>query len=513
MSQDSARQVRERGSPGTPATPHGHGSDAPDDPSAELAPTRDFSASAGLSTSSIRLSEGPLSFGRYLLREKIGQGGMGAVFLAEQPELKREVAIKIIRGGELATEEQVLRFHSEAQAVARLNHPNIVAIHDFGFTDGLHYFTMDLMRGGSLAQRLASQEYTAEESAGIVMQLARAVEYLHKRGVIHRDLKPGNVMFDEGGRPCLTDFGLAKILEDQTGCTRTGDVVGTASYMSPEQASGLMRDVTPLTDVYSLGAILYEMLTGHPPFVGDNFVDTLLRVMESEPTPPRWLRRDLSRELEQVCLKCLEKRPERRYATAAALAEDLERYLHGDPVESCATGWLQTTRRVWRLYPALSAHCAILAAVALIVAIRHVFANGANENFWVVEGIIAAWGALSLGLQWLQAREHRRHLIQSAWAVLDPLLITALIYLAEAPRETLLAAYPAYIAASGLWVRERLVATATLASLVGYAVLLGLRPNLGDPLHHALILASLMIIVGVVVGFQVRRLRILNRFL
>lgn len=476
-------------------------------------PTRDVAPHSAVSTTLLRLSEGGIPFGRYHLVELIGRGGMGAVFRAEQPELRREVAIKIILGGEQATDEQILRFQAETQAAARLTHPNIVAIHEVGFADGLHYFTMDLMRGGTLAQRLCKQQCPVEEAARVVMHLARAVEYLHSRGVIHRDLKPSNVMFDVDDRPCLTDFGLAKVLEDENGCTRTGDVVGTASYMSPEQASGSVREVSPLTDVYSLGAILYEMLTGRPPFVGESFVDTLLQVLESEPTLPRKLRPGLSHELEQICLKCLEKRPHHRYQSAAALADDLERFLHGEPVESCARELPQVARRVVRRYPALSAHSAILLAVALIVVLRHLFANAPNQNFVVIEALIAFWMVLAFVMQWFQTREDRRPWVQLTWTVIDPLFITALIYLAEEPHETLLAAYPAFIAASGLWVRERLVAVATLVSLVGYGALLILHPSLVFPVHHPVILLSIMIIVGVVVGFQVRRLRMLNQFL
>lgn len=453
------------------------------------------------------------SLGGYVLMEEIARGGMGAVYRASQPGLRREVAIKVILSGEFASEDQIRRFQAEAQSAAAIQHPSIVSIHDFGCDNGLHYFTMDLMTGGSLSQRLATEGCDQIRAARIIVQVARAVEYLHQRGVIHRDLKPSNILFNDDGAPCVTDFGLAKILEDDTGCTRTGDVLGTASYMSPEQASGMIRVVSQRSDIYSLGAILYEMLTGSPPFVGDSFVDTILRVIEGEPTPPRLMKCKVDRELELICLRCLEKRPEDRYASAGELADDLDRFLQGDPIESYNGDYFQIMRRACRRYPALAAHCLILLAVALIVLVRKMAADAANEYFYAVEGLIAVWIAASFVLQQLQAHDRWSFRGLLAWTLIDPLLITILIYLSEPPRETLLAAFPAFIAASGLWVREQLVASATLASMACYGVLLTQHRDLLSPVHHPMIFLSLLAIVGFVVSYQVRRLRMLNQFL
>ncbi|QDU89107.1 Serine/threonine-protein kinase PknB [Pirellulimonas nuda] len=475
-------------------------------------PTRTYDTQTTLSPSALRLTDGPLPFGKYRLLEQVGRGGMGAVFRAEQPDLQREVAVKIILGGGMATEDQVRRFHQEAQAAACLRHPNVVAIHDVGFAAGMHYIAMEYMPGGSLAQRLKCDGRIREDAAQIALEVARAVDHLHQRGVIHRDLKPSNIMFDDADRPCLTDFGLAKLFEADSGCTRTGDVLGTASYMSPEQASGMIRVVSPLSDVYSVGAILYEMLVGRPPFVGENFVETILRVLEGEPVPPRRLRRDVDPELQQICMRCLEKRPEDRYASAAELAGDLERFVRGEPIETRMDGLSQSLRRNVRRRPALLAHGAILLAVALVVATRNLTGAG-NTNFVVIEALLGVWFLIAFALQWAQQQEDRKNAALTAWVVLDALFITTLICLSEPPRETLLAAYPALIAASGLWVRERLVAAAACACLAGYAALLWLSPELAQPLHHAIIFAALLVVTALVVGFQVRRLRVLNQFL
>ncbi len=241
------------------------------------APTRSLNTAAYLASSTLKFDGAPLVFGRYRLLEQIGRGGMGAVFRAEQTDLHREVAIKVILQGELATEAELQRFQHEAQAAASLRHPNIVSIHDVGCTDGLHFFAMELMQGGNLAERLHERPLSDTEAVELVLRVARAVAYLHARGVIHRDIKPSNIVFDDHGSPCLTDFGLAKAFDIDGGQTRTGDVLGTASYMSPEQASGAIRNISPQSDVYSLGAVLYELITGVPPFQGESFLDTVLR--------------------------------------------------------------------------------------------------------------------------------------------------------------------------------------------------------------------------------------------
>jgi eukaryotic-like serine/threonine-protein kinase len=295
----------------------------------------------------------PRSFGDFTLVSELGRGGMGVVYEARQRSLNRTVALKMIREARLASESDRARFRGEAEAAARLHHPNIVTVHEVGTADGQAYLCMEYVEGQTLAQRVnADGPLPPREAARLVAVIARAVHHAHEQGVLHRDLKPSNILLrkaEVGGRkgdeesdsalrtphsaltPKVSDFGLAKLIDRTESLTRTGDFVGTPSYMAPEQATN-RRDVTPAADVYSLGAILYELLTGRPPFQASNPVDTLLLVLEQEPIPPRDLNPSVDRDLELVCLKCLQKPADLRYTTAAALAADLEAYLVGDPL-------------------------------------------------------------------------------------------------------------------------------------------------------------------------------------
>jgi serine/threonine-protein kinase len=277
------------------------------------------------------------SFGDYELLAEIARGGMGVVFKARQKRLKRLVALKMIRAGQLATPDDLQRFRVEAEAAARLRHPNIVAVHEVGEVDGQLFFSMDFIEGLTLAQRLRDGPLPGRTAAGYVRQLARAVHYAHRQGILHRDLKPSNVLLDHEEQPHLTDFGLAKRLDTaDTALTQTGAVVGTPSYMAPEQAAGRVKELGPACDVYGLGAVLYELVTGRPPFRSDTPLDTVLQVLEREPVPPRFLNPKIEPDLETICLKCLEKEPSRRYASTDELADDLQRYLDGETIRACS---------------------------------------------------------------------------------------------------------------------------------------------------------------------------------
>jgi serine/threonine protein kinase len=274
-------------------------------------------------------------FGDYELLDEISRGAMGVVYKAKQRSLDRTVAVKMILGGRAASETDIERFHGEAEAAASLQHPSIVSIYEVGEHEGLHYFSMDFIDGESLADRVTRDDRLSPEQAAVWLRaMAEAVDYAHRRGVIHRDLKPSNVLIDRAGQPRITDFGLAKRQGRGRDLTQTGTILGTVAYMSPEQAMGRTKDVVPASDIYSLGAMLYEMLTGQPPFEADTLQGTLSQVAEEEPVPPRKRRHGIPRDLETICLRCLEKRPERRYSSAAALAEDLDRYLDRRPVRA-----------------------------------------------------------------------------------------------------------------------------------------------------------------------------------
>ena len=255
---------------------------------------------------------------------------MGVVYRARQVSLNRPVALKMILAGQLAGDDEVKRFYLEAEAAANLDHPGIVPIYEIGEHEGQHFFSMGFVEGTSLAAKVADGPLPPSEAATLTMKVAEAIQFAHEKGVIHRDLKPANVLLDSQGQPKVTDFGLAKKLQADSGLTHTGQVMGTPSYMPPEQAEG--KNVGPPADVYALGAILYCLLTGRPPFQAATPMDTLIQVVGQEPVPLRQLNASVPSDLETICLKCLEKEPRRRYGSARALAEDLNRFLSGEPI-------------------------------------------------------------------------------------------------------------------------------------------------------------------------------------
>jgi serine/threonine protein kinase len=262
-------------------------------------------------------------FGDYELIREIARGGMGVVFEARQMSLNRKVALKMILAGQLANETDVKRFHTEAEAAANLDHPGIVPIYEVGQHRGQHYFSMGFIEGQSLSERLTHGPLPCRQAAALLVAVAEAIDYAHQCGVIHRDLKPGNILLDAKGNPRVTDFGLAKKIQGDSGLTGSGQVMGTPSYMPPEQAGGKRAAVGPAADVYALGATLYALITGRPPFQAATAMETVIQVLSDEPVPPRRLNGSIPRDLETICLKCLEKEPNQRYPGAAALAADL----------------------------------------------------------------------------------------------------------------------------------------------------------------------------------------------
>jgi hypothetical protein len=309
---------------------------------------------------------------------------MGVVYKATQLSLGRTVALKMVLAGAHAGEQDVARFRVEAEAVARLQHPNIVQVFEVGQADGRPFFSLEFCPGGSLADRLGGAPLPPAEAARLVETLARAMHAAHQRGVVHRDLKPANVLLGADGAPKVTDFGLAKRLDDTSGRTQTGSILGTPSYMAPEQASG-RKDIGPAADIYALGAILYELLTGRPPFRAATPLDTVLQVVADEPAPPRQLSSVVPRDLEAVCLKCLNKDPPRRYANAAALAADLGRFLEGEPVAAGQSGLLDRVAgaldRV-RLREEFSSYGSLLLWLAPLMLLPELWVTAVTVNDW-----------------------------------------------------------------------------------------------------------------------------------
>ncbi len=286
----------------------------------------------------------PCRFGEYVLERVLGRGGMGVVYFGRQVQLERPVAIKMIRSGALASHEEVMRFYSEARSAARLDHPNIVTVYQCGECEGHRYFSMDFVPGSDLSRMIEAGPLEPKRAARYVRDVARAIQYAHDRGILHRDLKPANVLIDEQDQVRITDFGLAKSIGSETGLTAAGAALGTPSYMSPEQAAGRLEEQNSATDVYSLGAVLFTIVTGKPPFKAAGVLQTIMQVIHRPAPMARTLRADVPEDLETIIDVCLQKSSERRYASATAMADDLNRFLQGSPIQARP---VSASRRAW----------------------------------------------------------------------------------------------------------------------------------------------------------------------
>lgn len=482
-------------------------------------------------------------FGHFELLEEIGRGGMGVVFRARQTDLDRIVAIKMILVNRLASEDEIRRFYQEAQAAGRLHHRNIVGIHEVGEVNGQHFFSMDCVEGPSLSELLAAgpareeslrrsglssttslevgvdsepapltgeRPLTFDDAARISRDVARAAAHLHAADIVHRDIKPSNILIDNG-TPRLTDFGLARVTSSDGMRTDSGAIVGTPNYMSPEQAAGRASEVGPASDIYSMGVMLYEALTGKLPHHGPNPMETLLLVVEADPDLPHHINPDIPPELEAICLKCLEKSPEQRYDSATELADDLDRFLRGEPVTAGTQGMIHRLRRWMRREPALASRWAAIIVGAGIL--QAAFLNGDVElltrdsflrllGFWALTGFI---------FQRLQRSESLAMISRYCWLASDALFLTRMLILAGPPVGPLIVVYPMLIAASGLFFQEALVLFMTSVSLISYASFIWMRPEEAIRGHYPLIFAAILIVIGVVISHQVRRLRTLSR--
>lgn len=454
------------------------------------------------------------TFGNYELLAEIGRGGMGVVYRARQRDLDRIVALKMIRSSRSASAEEVRRFHLEARAAGKLRHPHIVGIHEVGEHAGQPYFTMDCVDGTSLAEHLAENgPLEPEAAAALLVPVARAVHYLHQQDIVHRDLKPGNILLDRDGTPCVTDFGLAKLFAADSTDKRTGTIIGTPSYMAPEQATGRTSQIRPQSDIYSLGAILFEMLTGRPPFRENNPLDTLVQVIEGEPPAPRSLNPKIPRALEWICLRCLEKDPGRRYATAADLADDLERYLRGELVEARAHGPWDRLRRWARREPALASHLAGTLGALAVVQANYVLRGSIDPGYHrQIVSLFLGWAAVSLLFARIARNPGWEYATRFAWSAADAILLTAILAIADHPLGPLMIGYSLLVVTSGLFFRVRLVWFMTCVCLLSYAVLLLTHPEPGTPPHYPAIFAVGLAVLGFAVAYQVHRVRALSRY-
>ncbi len=452
------------------------------------------------------------TFGNYELLEESGRGGMGVVYKARQLDLNRTVALKMILSSRLASDDEVRRFYQEAKAAAGVRHPNVVGIHEVGQVHGQHYFTMDFVAGRSLAKLAENGPMPPERAARLIATVARAVHYLHAHNIVHRDLKPSNILLDDDGEPLVTDFGLAKVFEEDSEKTQTGAILGTPSYMAPEQARGQSSEISPQTDVYSLGAVLYELLTGRPPFREENQLNTILQVLEGEPTLPHKVNGRVPRELERIVMRAMEKLPANRYQSAAALADDLDRYLRHEPLETKPIGLRQRFRRFARRYPAFVARTTGILTIAAIVELNFVVNRPSAWLYAQIMALLGVWLALTVLFQILLLHERTAALSRYCWATLDVLLLTAALYLSGSPLGSLVIGYPIVIVGSGLWFRMGLVWFTTGLSLVAYAILVFLLPQEAAPATYPYIFAAGVALVGYVTGYQLHRLQVLSRY-
>jgi serine/threonine-protein kinase len=451
-------------------------------------------------------------FGKYELLSELGRGGMGVVYKARQKDLDRTVALKMILSSHLASAEQVARFYAEARSAARMRDPNIVGIYEVGEHGGQHFFTMEYVAGKSLAQVICGTPMGIEEATRLVMIVARAVHSLHRQGMIHRDLKPSNILLDEAGNPSVSDFGLAKLLESEERVTASNAIVGTPGYMAPEQAAGRGRQVGPASDLYSLGSILFECLTGRPPSDGSAPLETLVQVLEGEPPQPRTLNPLIPRPLEKICLKCLEKDPDDRYASARDLADDLDHFLRGEPVEATRGGPWHRLRRWARREPALASRLGTMAICGIIIYLNHsliAYTHSASARSFLV---VLCWAMASFLCQRLLHRPRWADLGRYVWSAADVILFSLLVFVNLGLNTAMVSGYFLIVSASGLWFRERMVWLTTFLSVAGYATLaigLGFPEGYDSPYRH-FVFASALAASGFVVSYQVRRVRALS---
>jgi serine/threonine-protein kinase len=410
----------------------------------------------------------------------------------------------------------VRRFQTEARAAAGLDHPNIVPVYEVGEHVGQHYFTMGFIEGDDLSDYARREKLSPQRIASLVQQIASAVQYAHSKGVIHRDLKPSNVLVDSSGTPRVTDFGLAKKLDDQSDLTRSGEVLGTPGYMAPEQAAGHGGRVSTAADIYALGAILYFCLTRRPPFLASSPVETLVLILESEPVPPRKLNPAVPRSLERICLRCLAREPEDRYATAQEVADDLDRFLQGQPILAEAPSLVDRVRSFSRRFPVFTVHLAAIGFALLISQIR--FATVSERvlsDHLRVTGLLLGWLAFCGGVQVASRFAKREFWAETVWLCSDAVVFSSLLYLLTTSTNDpimLMIGFPMLIVASGLFFRVRIVLIVTavvVLSFIGYQLATAHLPRF---IHYQVTFGVILVLIGACVMHQIRRVRLLTQY-
>lgn len=428
-------------------------------------------ASSRFSTQSI-----PQHLGPYQIIEEIDRGGMGVVYKARHQSLDRIVALKLIRSGELASQEEMLRFQTEAAAAAALNHPGIVPIFDVGVLQGYCYYTMAYIEGQPLSEVIKPGAIEKNRALKILDKLCQAVQHAHQHGIYHRDLKPANVLIDANDQPIVIDFGLAKVANRESELTVTGQVLGTPAYMAPERAQGRVSP-GPAEDIYSLGAIAYYLLCGQPPYSGPTPFDVLLQVLDSEPPRPSQIANNLDKHVDYFCLKAIRKNPAERYLQASEMSDDLQRLLRGEPIDIQRQTIAERLANWWNREPILVAHVSGIGATALIIGLTYWLAGGQTQAFVYRMTLFAVWILTSYALQrWVRFARHN-DIARLTWLTLDVLLYTWLISFAESPRSLLLIGYPMMIVASSLFYRKRFVIYTTVCCILGYLSLVLLFPH------------------------------------
>ncbi len=418
----------------------------------------------------------PKQLGPYEIIEEIDRGGMGIVYRARHTSLDRIVALKLIRSGELASDEEVQRFNTEAAAAASLNHPGIVPIYEVGMLQGYYYYTMAYIEGQSLSAILKEGPIEKDRALRILNKLCMAVEHAHNNGVYHRDLKPANVLIDANDQPIVIDFGLARVASRESDLTVTGQMLGTPAYMAPERAQGRVSP-GPGEDIYSLGAIAYYMFSGQPPFIGPSPFDVLLQVLDSEPPHPSQIAPGLDHHVDYLCLKAMRKDPVQRYLKAADMALDCQRLLQGEQIDIESRSITELLESWWNREPILVSHVCGIGATMLILILSFTIAGGNAEAFAYRMVLFGLWLVFSFVLQrWVRFAKHR-DFASLTWTTLDVVLYTWLISFAEPPRSLLLIGYPMMIVASSLFYRKRFVAYTTACCILGFISLVLFFPH------------------------------------